>query len=89
MARSLQILSLAIFFVPVLSALRGFYQGRKEMEQYAFSQAFEQVFRVGFLLSISCLFVYVLELERKWALYVSVLSTSVAAIAAIAQFFGF
>ena len=89
MARSLQILSLAIFFVPVLSALRGFYQGRKEMEQYAFSQAFEQVFRVGFLLSISCLFVYVLGLERKWALYVSVLSTSVAAIAAIAQFLAF
>ncbi len=89
MARSLQILSLAIFFVPVLSALRGFYQGRKEMEQYAFSQAFEQVFRVGFLLSISCLFVYVLGLERKWALYVSVFSTSVAAIAAIVQFLVF
>ena len=58
-------------------------------QQYAFSQAFEQVFRVGFLLSISCLFVYVLGLERKWALYVSVLSTSVAAIAAIAQFLAF
>ena len=89
MKKSLQILSLAIFFVPVLSALRGFYQGRKEMEQYAFSQAFEQLFRVGFLLSISCLFVYALGLDRKWALYVSVLSTSVAAIAGIAQFLAF
>ena len=54
MSVSLKILSLAVFLVPVLSAFRGFYQGRKEMEQYAFSQAFEQVFRVGFLLSVSC-----------------------------------
>lgn len=89
MANALRLLSLAIFFVPVLSALRGFYQGRKEMEQYAFSQAFEQVFRVGFLLSVSCLFVYVFGWERKWALYASVLSTSVAAIAGILQFFVF
>lgn len=89
MANSLRILSLAVFFVPVLSAFRGFYQGRKEMEEYAFSQAFEQLFRVGFLLSVSCLFVYVLNMERKWALYVSVLSTSIAAIAGIVQFIGF
>lgn len=89
MSVSLKILSLAVFLVPVLSAFRGFYQGRKEMEQYAFSQAFEQVFRVGFLLSISCLFVYIIGLERKWALYVSVLSTSVAAIAGILQFIHF
>ena len=89
MSVSLKILSLAVFLVPVLSAFRGFYQGRKEMEQYAFSQAFEQIFRVGFLLSISCLFVYVIGLERKWALYVSVLSTSVAAIAGILQFIHF
>lgn len=89
MANALRILSFAIFFVPVLSALRGFYQGRKEMEQYAFSQAFEQIFRVGFLLSVSCLFVYVLGWERRWALYASVLSTSIAAIAGIVQFLWF
>lgn len=89
MSVSLKILSLAVFLVPVLSAFRGFYQGRKEMEQYAFSQAFEQIFRVGFLLSISCLFVYVIGLERRWALYASVLSTSVAAVAGILQFIHF
>ena len=48
MANCLKILSLAIFLVPVLSAFRGYYQGLKEMEEYAFSQAFEQVFRVAF-----------------------------------------
>lgn len=89
MANSLRILSLAIFLVPLLSAFRGYYQGLKEMEEYAFSQAFEQVFRVTFLLSVSCLVVYVLKWEKQWALYVAVLSTSVAAIAAIAQFIVF
>jgi O-antigen/teichoic acid export membrane protein len=89
MANSLRILSIAIFLVPLLSAFRGYYQGLKEMEEYAFSQAFEQVFRVSFLLSAACLVVYVLKWEKQWALYVAVLSTSIAAIAAIAQFIYF
>ena len=85
MANVLRILAIALFFVPVLSAFRGYYQGLKEMGEYAFSQAFEQIFRVGFLLSAACLMVYVLHWERKWALYASVLSTTVAAIAGIVQ----
>lgn len=87
--RTLVILSLAVLFVPILSAFRGYYQGQKEMSQYAFSQTFEQFFRVGFLLGLSYLFVYFLNMERKWALYISVLSTSVAAIAAIVQYLVF
>ena len=89
MANVIRILSVAIFLVPVLSAFRGFYQGLKEMEEYAFSQAFEQLFRVGFLLGMACLIVYAFGWERKWALYASVLSTSVAAIAGIVQIFHF
>lgn len=89
MANVLRILSIAIFLVPVLSGFRGYYQGLKEMEEYAFSQAFEQIFRVGFLLSASCLAVYVMGMERKWALYASVLSTSVAAVAGILQILHF
>ena len=42
MANVLRILAIALFFVPVLSAFRGYYQGLKEMGEYAFSQAFEQ-----------------------------------------------
>ncbi len=89
MAWVLRILALAIFFVPILSAFRGFYQGRKEMQEYAFSQAFEQLFRVGFLLSVSYLLVYVLHKERMWALYTAVMSTSIAAIAGILQIYAF
>lgn len=83
------ILGVAIFFVPVLSAYRGFVQGEKEIEEYAFSQTFEQIFRVGFLLSASCLCVYALGMERKWALYASVSSTVIAAIAGLIQIIRF
>ncbi len=76
MATVLRILSVALFFVPVLSGFRGYYQGQKEMEEYAFSQVFEQIFRVGFLLGMSCLLVYAFGMDRKWALYCSVASTS-------------
>lgn len=86
MGRCLRILSLAIFFVPILSGFRGFYQGRKEMSQYAVSQVFEQIFRVGFLLTAAYIIVYVLHMDRRYALYVAVMSTSIAAVAGILQF---
>lgn len=89
MATVLRLLAMAIFFVPLLSAFRGFYQGRREMEEYAFSQAFEQLFRVAFLLSTAYLAVYVMGRERKIALYLAVMSTSVAAIAGLLQIFVF
>ena len=79
------LLSLALFFVPILSAYRGFWQGRKEMVEYAISQSFEQIFRVGFLLSTAYVLVYTLNMDRTYALYAAVLSTSVAAIAGIVQ----
>lgn len=89
MRNSLIILSLALFLVPILSAYRGIVQGRKEMTEYAFSQTFEQIFRVGFLLSAAFIIVFVLKIDRVWALYCAILSTSVAAAAAIAQVISF
>jgi O-antigen/teichoic acid export membrane protein len=89
MRNVLLILSIALFLVPVLSAYRGVVQGRKEMTEYAFSQTFEQLFRVGFLLSAAFLTVYVLKMDRVWALYAAVASTSVAAMAGLWQIIRF
>ena len=89
MGTCLRILSLAIFFVPILSSFRGFWQGRKEMGEYAVSQVFEQIFRVGFLLAMAYAIVYILGMDRKYALYVAVMSTSVAAVAGIIQIYIF
>lgn len=77
------ILSIALFFVPILSSIRGFYQGLKEMEVYALSQVLEQLTRVIFLLVASSIVVYILHYDRVWAVYFGALSTGVAAILAI------
>ena len=89
MTNLLRLIALSVFLVPMLSGFRGFYQGLKEMEQYAFSQVFEQFFRVGFMLSISWMLVYMFHMERKWALYAAVVSTAVAAAAGILQYYFF
>ena len=77
------LLSIALFFVPVLSAGRGFYQGLKEMEIYAISQVLEQLIRVAFLLGASAIAIYVFHLNSIWAAYFGVLSTGISAIAAL------
>lgn len=77
------LISFALFFVPMLSSLRGFYQGLKHMEVYALSQVLEQLARVGFLLGFSAIAVYLFHSDQIWAVYFGVLSASVAAIIAI------
>ena len=77
------LISFALFFVPLLSSIRGFYQGLKHMEIYALSQVLEQVARVAFLLSASAIAVYALHKDQVWALYFGVISTSISAILAI------
>lgn len=77
------LISFALFFVPVLSATRGFYQGLKEMEVYALSQVLEQIARVAFLLIMSAIAIYAFNYDHVWAVYYGVISTSVAAVLAV------
>lgn len=80
---SFMLISVALFFVPILSSFRGFYQGLKEMEVYALSQVLEQISRVAFLLGMGGFFVYVLNYDSIWAVYFGIFSASFAAIFAI------
>lgn len=73
----------ALFFVPVLSSMRGFYQGLKEMDLYSFSQVLEQLSNAAFTLGASAIAVYVFGQDRIWAVFLGVLATSVAAITAM------
>jgi O-antigen/teichoic acid export membrane protein len=79
----LRFVALAMFVTPVLSSYRSFMQGLKEMRHYAFSQVFEQIIRVGFLLGVSVLFVNVLNYDRIYAVYIAMLAASVAGVFAI------
>ncbi len=80
------ILAFALVFVPYLSYYRGIYQGMKEVKTYAFTQVLEQIVRIAFLLSASSICVYAFNLDRVWAAYMGVASTSVSAICTIIFF---
>lgn len=80
---TLIIISFALFFVPVLAGYRGFYQGLKRMDYYAFSQVLEQFVRVFFLLGAGSIAVYLFKQDQIWAVYFAVFSTSVSAICAL------
>ena len=75
--------SFALFFVPILSSMRGFYQGLKEMEIYSLSQVLEQLANASFVIIASCIAVYLFHADHIWAVYFGVFSTSVAAIVAM------
>ncbi len=83
MRNVLMIVAIAVFFVPILSSLRGFYQGLKDMEIYALSQVLEQIARVVFLLVSSAVAVYIFQMDRTWAVYFGAFSTTIAAILGI------
>ena len=80
---TMMIISLALFFVPVLAGYRGFYQGLKRMDYYAFSQVLEQLIRVFFLLGAGSIAVYIFKQDQIWAVYFAVFSASVSAICAL------
>lgn len=82
-ATVLQVISLALFVVPILGVYRGFYQGLKELNLYAASQVLEQLIRVAFLLVAGYTAVYLFRVDRIYGVYFAVLSTSVSALVAI------
>ncbi len=83
------IVSFALIFVPYLSYYRGFYQGLKEFETYSKTQILEQIVRITFLLTASSICIYALNLDRVWAAYMGVASSSVSAILTIIYFIAY
>ena len=77
------LISLAIFIVPILSSLRGFYQGFKEMQLYSISQVIEQIARIIFLLTLGAIAVFVFNQNAIWAVYFGVIAASVSALLTI------
>lgn len=77
------ILAVAVILLPFLSSYRGFYQGLKELQVYAFSQVLEQTVRIVSLLGLGYIAVVIFKMDNIYAVYMAVLSTSIAALIAI------
>lgn len=89
MKTTFMILAIAIMLVPFLSVFRGFYQGLKELKVYAQSQVLEQFVRIIALLLLSYIGIYFFNFDRIVAIYMAVLSTSLAAFFAIIYYYRF
>ena len=83
----LYIISLAFFTVPLLSGVRGYYQGLKDMRVYSVSQVIEQLSRITFLLSIAFISVRILHLNGIWAVYGAVASAFVSSTIALVHLY--
>lgn len=83
MRNSIIMISFAVFIIPILSSIRGFYQGLKELQIYSISQVLEQLVRIIFLLTIGALLVFVFNQDAVWALYFSILAASVSGLLTI------
>lgn len=83
MKNSIILISISLFIIPILSSIRGFYQGLKEMEIYSMSQVLEQIVRIAFLLGVGAVIVYIFHIDAVWAMYFSVIAASVAGILTI------
>ncbi len=54
---SIRAIAPALLLVPIMSAFRGYFQGRQNMNPTALSQLVEQLFRVGFGLLLAYMFI--------------------------------
>ncbi len=80
---TLVMLSFALFVTPILSAVRGFFNGLKEMELYGASQVVEQFVRILFLLTSGAIAVYVFGFDRVYSVYFATFSATIAACVTI------
>ncbi len=79
----LMLISLAFFTVPLLSGVRGYFQGLRDLRLYSVSQVIEQFSRISFLLTAGYLAVAILKQDGIFAVYGAVLSAFVSSVLAL------
>ncbi|HHW38379.1 MAG TPA: polysaccharide biosynthesis protein [Bacillales bacterium] len=77
----LRMVSTALIIVPMMSIIRGFFQGYQSMEPTAISQVIEQIARIIFLLTGSYLVMKVFNGDLHTAVGLSVFAATVGALA--------
>lgn len=81
------IISLAFFTVPILSGIRGYFQGLKDFRLYSVSQVIEQISRITFLLSVSFIAVRIFRQDGIYAIYGAVASAFISSLIAIVHIY--
>lgn len=76
----IRMVSIALIIVPVMSLIRGFFQGYHHMEPTAISQVIEQIIRIIFILLGSFVVLKILDGDIKTAVGLSTFAAFVGAI---------
>ncbi len=79
----IRMVSVALLVVPVMSLIRGFFQGHQSMGPTAVSQVVEQIIRIAFILGASFLILRVWEGEMADAVGWSTFAAFIGAIAGL------
>ena len=82
-ATVIKYVSFAVIVVPVMSLIRGFFQGYQKMTPTAVSQLFEQIVRILFVLAGGFLVVNVFKGSEKTAISFAVFAAFLGAIASL------
>ncbi|MDI2586094.1 polysaccharide biosynthesis protein [Psychrobacillus sp. NEAU-3TGS] len=82
-ATVIKYVSFAVIVVPVMSLIRGFFQGYQHMSPTAVSQLFEQVIRILFVLAGGFMVVYIFKGSEKTAISFAVFAAFLGAIASL------
>lgn len=78
-ATVIRIISLALLIVPVLSVIRGYFQGHKYITESSISQVIEQFIRVIVILVGCVVVIKILKVDEKIAIGIAVLSAAIGA----------
>lgn len=83
----LMLISLAFISVPLLSGVRGYFQGLRDLKLYSVSQVIEQFSRITFLLTVGYIAVAILKADGIYAIYGAVLSAFVSSVLALVHIY--
>lgn len=73
----------ALVLIPVMSTIRGWFQGNQDLKPFGVSQVIEQLLRVIFILCSTYIIIYVLKLKYYVAVQASVFAAFIGAVFAL------
>lgn len=81
--RAIRIVAPALALIPLMSAIRGWFQGNQDLKPFGLSQVIEQFVRVLFILGSTYLVIYVLRLNFNVAVETSIFAAFIGAFSGL------
>lgn len=79
-AKAIKIVSPTLTIIPLMSVIRGWFQGNQDLKPFGISQVIEQFTRIIFILSSTYIVIYIFKLKFWIAVQTSVFAAFVGAI---------